>query len=109
VQCKSTLCVCVCVCVCYPNHHHQSNHLDYTSRSIIDGLILAMICGCLGVLSGYRHVFGSVRFGKLAQHVQGSSSLEFSCIEAFYYTTHFIHMALLACRLKRNLLAGVYS
>jgi hypothetical protein len=62
-----------------------------------------------GFLSGYRHVFGSVRFRKLAKHVQGSFSLEFSCIEAFYYTTHFIHMALLACRLKRNLLAGVHT
>jgi hypothetical protein len=68
-----------------------------------------MICGWMGVLSGYRHVFGSVRFRKLAKNVRGSFSLEFSCIEVFYYTTQFIHMALLACRLKRILLAGVYS
>jgi hypothetical protein len=80
----------------------------YTLRSIIDWIILAMICGCMGVLSGYRHAFGSVRFGKLAKRVQGSFSSEFSCIEAFYYTTQFIHMTLSASRLKRNLLACVY-
>jgi hypothetical protein len=68
MHCKSTM----FVCVYYPNHNHQSNHLDYTSKNIIDWLFLAMICGCMGVLSGYSHVFDSVRFIKLAKHVQGS-------------------------------------
>jgi len=64
--------------------------MDYMLRSIIDWLILALICGCIQVLSGYRHAFGGVRFGKLAKHVQGSFSSEFSCIEAFllYHTIH---------------------
>jgi hypothetical protein len=59
--------------------------MDYTLRSIIDWLILVMMCGCMGVLSGYRHAFGSVRFRKLAKHVQGSFLLKFSCIEAYTY------------------------
>jgi len=32
----------------------------------------------------------------------------FLVLKRFYYTTQFIHMTLLACRLKRNLLARVY-
>jgi hypothetical protein len=74
----------------------------------MDWLILAMIWLCEGVVRIQAYVW-HCQVRKTCKACTGSFSLEFSYIEAFYYTTPSIHMALLACRLKRNLLAGVYS